>query len=567
MLSVALLIRLIAHAMVALACGWLVLAGCRWIRSRSAVLGTIVGVAIVTRLAIGLALFWISYLELPIFRSLQLGGGFWQIALDATGYYQMAARAADAGRLFPLDHAVPSPFFVDVLAAWMIAVGVSPAAGMFLNLCLYVLFALIMTWCFAPVNDWRQDLPCIVGVTAYSFSPVIIFHSTQPLKDELSALLIVLAGIGVLALRRLGQNAHTTRDRWTLVGGTAAVTLATYGMGGIRWYFGFIVLCVLALTLAIFAVGGRSAPLRRYLAGSVIVLVAAWLAFWGSSGPYYQHVIGANLRSIVAWDPPRELTARELGRSSRAVVGRIAAIPSDLLNMTQRARTGFLMSGGATNIVVPLHKDGTAGLVQATRVIEAEHASAAYQELLVAERTKILTQQVASGAAATAPYDSTQIVGASEITPERADAARAIPAGVPDQLRTLAVGLAVVFIPLTVMKGIAGIHVSGGRGLLSIADLDTVFLDVSSLIVLTLLWQRRRVIANRKLFVVFGLILSVTTAVLLGYVVTNFGTLWRMRALVAVPLWVLVVALTPRTEGRLSPKDGESGAAPSTNLT
>jgi hypothetical protein len=61
-----------------------------------------------------------------------------------------------------------------------------------------------------------------------------------------------------------------------------------------------------------------------------------------------------------------------------------------------------------------------------------------------------------------------------------------------------------------------------------------------------LLWKRRRAIGDRLPFVLFVLILATTTAMLLGYVVTNYGTLWRLRAMVAVPLWVLVVALSPR---------------------
>src|SRR2546426_3348604 len=267
MLSGEIVLSLIGHALIALACGWGVLAGCRWIRKQSRVLGAIVEIAVIARLALGLALFWISYLGLPVGRSLQVTGGFWQVALDATGYFQVAAGAADAARLFPLDHPVPSRFFIDVLAAWMMAVGVSPAAGLFLNLCLYVGLIALITWCFEPVDDWRRDLPCIVGVTAYSFAPVVVFHSTQPMKDELSVFFIVLAGIGVLALRRLGQRDLTTGDRWALLGGMAAVTLATYGMGGIRWYFSFIILLSVALTLAIFAARGRRAPLPRYVAG------------------------------------------------------------------------------------------------------------------------------------------------------------------------------------------------------------------------------------------------------------------------------------------------------------
>jgi hypothetical protein len=83
---------------------------------------------------------------------------------------------------------------------------------------------------------------------------------------------------------------------------------------------------------------------------------------------------------------------------------------------------------------------------------------------------------------------------------------------------------------------------------MAVADLDTLFIDVSTLLVFVLLWNRRHVIGDRLPFVVFVLILATTTAMLLGYVVTNYGTLWRLRSLVVVPLWLLVVALSERPE-------------------
>jgi hypothetical protein len=61
----------------------------------------------------------------------------------------------------------------------------------------------------------------------------------------------------------------------------------------------------------------------------------------------------------------------------------------------------------------------------------------------------------------------------------------------------------------------------------------------------------RRVIGDRLPFVVFALVLATTTAMLLGYVVTNYGTLWRLRSLVVVPLWLLVLALSEQTAARV----------------
>ena len=121
-----LIVGFIAHLIAALAFGYVVLASYRWIRQRSAVIGTIVAIGIMARLAIGCALFWISYLHLPIAQSLQHGGGFWNQFLDATGYYQITADAADRHTVFAFaDAQVPSPFFVDTLALTMMAVGIS----------------------------------------------------------------------------------------------------------------------------------------------------------------------------------------------------------------------------------------------------------------------------------------------------------------------------------------------------------------------------------------------------------------------------------------------------------
>ena len=540
----------VSHILVALAAGWFIIAAYRWIRSRSAVVAAIVAATILGRLAFGLALFWVSYLNLPIARSLQVSGGFWQVALDATGYYQMAARAVDAGRLFPLDHSVPAPFFIDTLAVWMMAVGVSPAAGMFLNLLLYVTLAVMVVWSFAPVNDIRRDLPCIVGVAAYSLSPVILFHSSQPLKDELSAFLLGLACLGITMLRPLFDQYRTARDWWAVAGGTVAVTVATLGTSGIRWYFGFVLWGALVVALGagvVLALLDRRGPrlaLLKGTAAAVLVLIAAFIAFRAGAGPFYRVVIGANLDRLAM---PHQ--------TGGSFVGRIAAIPHDLLNMAQMARTGFVMSGGGTNLVVPLGHDATAGLNESNRQIETQHATAAYREAEAAVRAASRRGSATSHEAIAAPASPVQPSqeSATPATLTVPDEYRAVPITTQEHLQVVATGIAIVFVPVSLLKAVAQVQITGGRGLLSIADLDTVFLDVMSLAVLILLWKRRHMIGDRRVLVLFGLVLSVTTAVLLGYVVTNFGTLWRMRSLVAVPLWLLVSALSPRRAIRRQP--------------
>jgi hypothetical protein len=597
MMETSALLRLAGHVIASLVAGGLVLVAYRWIRRRSAVLGAIVATAILVRAALGLILFWSSYLTLPLLDSLQTAGGFWQIALDAEGYYQYATAAAEIGRFYPFNYGVPAPFYVNTLALWMMAVGVSPASAVFLNLCLYVVFVVLIVRAFAPANDWRRDLPCIVGVTAYSFSPVMLFNASQSLKDELSGVVVVSAGLGVLLLRRLWQGS-TDRRSLGLAGGLL-VTVAIFGAAGMRWYHACIMWGALAVTLAFCAVHGRRIALPQYLAGSAAVLVLGWVAFWAGAGPYY-YLIAPDL--VQVWE-----------------------VPAELLNFTKMARVGFLTSGGNSNIVVPLRDNAVAGLEQAKALQAAQHAGAVYKtrdyllradqrraeraereraealladqrraereraereraEALLAEQRRLeamrraallaaAQREAAEGiraqrrdrGAATADTSVPEAPAAHEpqaVSKVQATAAprlprapgeiapefRAVPTNLKEHLVTAATGVAIVFVPLSIIRAVAQVPFSGGRGLLALIDLDTVYMDVATVLVLVLLWKRRKSIGNRLPFVVFGLVLSATTALLLGYVVTNFGTLWRMRPLIEVPLWVLIVALSARVD-------------------
>jgi hypothetical protein len=522
----AVMVLYIARVVAMLGLGWLVLTGYRYVRARSTVMASILGLAIIVRGVLGVALFTISYLHLPIAESLQVGDGFWQPALDATGYYQLAAGAADAGTLF--DGPSASPFYVDTLALWMNVVGISPAAGMFLNLCLYVALVVSLVWCFRPINDRRHDLPCIVVVAAYSFSPIALFNSTQPLKDELFAVLVAMACLGLLGIGRL-MHSRAGVSQWRHVAaGTLAVTAAVLAGAGIRWYYPIIVWSTLAVILALFAIVGRTTPLPRYLAGSAAVLLTVWVGFWAGSGPATYWMLAPDPRAL-------------------------AEFPSRLLTFVQVGRAGFLTSGGGTNIVVPLRSDAASGRARSGQLARESHDISAR---MIARRTG-----QAAPASSPAPPSSTETAppapppSASPSLPSpvpAVDPGRAIPITMREQLGVLATGLAVVFVPISLVQTIVGIAIPGGRGLLAFADADTVYMDVVTIIVLAFLWRRRAAIGDRLPFVVFGLVLSAVTALLLGYVVTNYGTLWRMRPLVTVPLWVLVVALSWRARETIS---------------
>ena len=128
---------LCAHAIAIAVVAWVIL---RWRRAIAAVdarLGIIVGLGILLRLALGVALFWVSYFDWSPLAGLHSGDGFWELAPDAR-YYFLAAADAATDRLSLIDANVPSPAFVVTLALWMRLVGVTPAAAVLMNALLAV---------------------------------------------------------------------------------------------------------------------------------------------------------------------------------------------------------------------------------------------------------------------------------------------------------------------------------------------------------------------------------------------------------------------------------------------
>ena len=506
-MDIAQLLSQIAHTAVGLALAWLVLRGYRWVRRQSDVLGLVLALGILARLVVGMALFWISYLELPIAQSLQAGGGFWLIAVDATRYYTDAITAIQTG-LFDTNYEnFPSPFFVRVLAVWLLAVGISPASALLLNACVYVAVVVLIVRMFAPVNDWRRDLPGIAGVAAYSFWPAIFVHGTQPLKDDIFFALIAVVCLALLGIFRLIVYGRRLRGgRASLAAAAAAVMAGTFGLAGIRWYFPLIMCGSLVVVFAIFALRGRSTPLPAYLGGSLAVVVAVWIAAGGLTNFASQFLFPAG------------------GQGPLTMVRSVTDIPSVLAAMTQMARTGFLLTGGDSNIVVPMRKDG-----------DSAKAGGVPETLAT----------VTPGRLRAAPGEGVPGTGGA-LSEEQADALLAIPRNRSEHVKTMVVGLAIIFVPISVLKALSVVEFTGGRGFLPVADLDTLFQDAALVCLFALLWTRRREIGTRMPFVVFCVVLAGTTAALLGYVVTNYGTLFRMRPMMAIPICVVMVGLSSR---------------------
>lgn len=122
----------------------------------------------------------------------------------------------------------------------------------------------------------------------------------------------------------------------------------------------------------------------------------------------------------------------------------------------------------------------------------------------------------------------------------------------PSRLRGLAVGLGAVFVPISVLDALSIVDMHLGRLAHLVADADTLFLDVTALVAFWLLAVNRARVAPAP--VMFAVAVTLAVALPLAYVMTNYGTLVRLRLMVAAPIWLVTLALAPRfAAGRATP--------------
>jgi len=123
-------------------------------------------------------------------------------------------------------------------------------------------------------------------------------------------------------------------------------------------------------------------------------------------------------------------------------------------------------------------------------------------------------------------------------------------AGTAGRLEGLAIGLGAMVVPHSIL-GRLGVDLQIGRSARLFADADTVVFDVTTVLIFWFMIRNRRQLYLPALL--FGLALAMLAALPLAYVMTNYGTLIRLRLLVAVPIWLLTLALAPGLTARASP--------------
>jgi hypothetical protein len=457
----------IAHfvAAVLLTCSLVMLY--RWVGLRSAALARLFATGLIVRAVFGVALFFISFFGWPFFRSLQLGGGFWTLALDGRSYYEAAANAA-VHSLASISDTFPSPMYMRTLAVWMRIFGISPASALLLNVAVYAACVplILMTAGIGDRAEPRETTGAIVTVAALTFSPALLVFGTQPLKDSLCVLLIIATICGA----RVMYAADSAQNRSPAVNiaiGTLLMTVGVYGLAGIRPY-----VCILIMVAVAAAAGARlltNVSLKRRLRDALrdgVLVAVLWIVFVSGAGPYAQ---------------PYQSAILSVFSSPRAPV-----------KAFDSARAGFTASGGATLIETP--SGGVLG-----------------EKAEVAEPTPPLSRSVAA------------------------------------RIGRLVRGLLVFLVPVSALAAASIVTFSGGQGLLVVTDLDTIAIDLTvafSLGLLILSLKRDRLTSATLFALVLGFLLTVS----MSYVVTNYGTLFRLRLMGVTPLWMVPVLLPWRRQ-------------------
>ena len=448
-------LTLLCRVAAALAVG----AGIVWVyrdvRRASRTLGLILACGLLLRIGLGLTLFWIAARHAPILQWLRPPDGYGTFALDAAVYLQEASVTAGSGHV-----AIPagfSPDYIVWLTAWMLMFGTSAATAPFFNLTLFALVFWLIVKTAGPVGRDREDLPQIVMAGSFAFSPALLIHGSQALKDDLCAALIAVSCVGARYLFSHQPDGNSGPRRQAI--GLLTMLIAGYLLFGPRDYtvglIGGAALLAAASPWAYRASTWRTLALR---AGAVLVVaIGAGAGLW----------IGAAGDGVAA----RVESGRQLAVSSGAKA----------LRLPDKLRHSFHKTGGNTNLAPgPVPARGSA--------------------------VTVLTW--------------------------------------PERARALATGIGAIFIPMTVLQATGAVDLGMGPGLRVATDVDTLFLDASILASLVLLVKRRAAARWHLRYVCFVLALGIATTGLMAYVVTNFGTLFRLRIMLAVPIWMLGLAVS-----------------------
>jgi hypothetical protein len=463
----------------------------------------IVTAGFLLRAVAGILLFWISYLRLPVMTSQYLGWGFWVFALDST-YYMPLARAAASPGLFAivtLDRgAWSSVSYLQILSLAQILFGYVTSVGLLLNSACFLGGALSLVRWSASLGPAGR-YPGLLALTVLSLHPSWILWSTQPLKDPLFGLLVIA---WFYASRYWYDSSVQRGAGWRRVLSALVLAAVLYELAGMRAYFALILWLAFGAGLVLSLL--QASPVRRWR--RVVVSALLWMLLSqvvvGSGGPLLPPTVRAFLmpyesggEELKVGNAGREAVAQKGGEATRERPKETFGEQAKrvLLRPLVTLREGFVSSGGSSQIT---------GSAAAGR------------------------QAAQGGPPANLPV--------------------APPAPTQEWSSDLLTGLAATFLPRAVGRSLGLFSIGGGREAWAYVELDTLFFVFGCVLSGWLTVRAARRAGRTSPLALQALLSALLIAVGLAYVVTNYGTLFRLRELILMPLSLAPLAATLGSE-------------------
>jgi hypothetical protein len=442
-------IFIVIQVLFTLGAGWLLWKAWLRLTAISPRAGALIGVGLIIRSLFAQAMFWISYLHLPIARSLQTGDGFWALAIDGRLYFEQASSLLAHGwsAVALVDKRLPSPAFLQILAVFQSLFGPAASVGSLLNLFAY-LGACAAILRLGRTADGRVATPALIAIGAFSFAPAVIIWSVQPLKDPFF-IFTIAAFVAACTMWQEAWREPFSAGRFFFP--LLLMLVVLYAVVGIRWYFG--VLFWVASVPYFAAAAWRSN--RRLLAAvtnAVVFLALSQVIVFGA-GPYvppqllihFGHDAHAPRRTIAEtiiqsrrnFDTVRVNTMIESGTALQMVDTPIAALPRQIANRTpapeQLTATPSAGTSASTQAVRQEHRDATPAAAKqfSAPVPSPDTASQVSTPRQIASRPPAPKQITAT--ASTDTSASTQAVERQEHSDATPAAAKQASASVPSR--------------------------------------------------------------------------------------------------------------------------------------
>ncbi|HEX2834616.1 MAG TPA: hypothetical protein VHW00_16510 [Thermoanaerobaculia bacterium] len=507
-------------------------------------------------------LFWISYLELPLGRSLQIGYGLWFYAVDAVKYLGPAVRAANEGlpAIFAVAPSNPSVIFIRVLALFLWLFGWSVFVGTLLNVTVYLCMSLLIVRWAARYNV--SPVVTAIPLFAIGYLPTWILWALQPLKDAFFCFLIVLFAFAVDRFVAAWKRPAGERA-WSIVGSAFLVIFTFYLLAGVRWYYAAVALGtagIVSLSILFVRRGPRELAVRAGVLFGLALLSSQVFVFAG--GPYIPKSIAATLQP---W--------KDRGVARAGVSGVVQVVQDSRDNLDRYRSAGTMIKSGrriadeekkpaapATSSAAPApvvkKPPAAATTTTATPLVVTTQpavttSSSAPKTTTAAVATKTTVPPVATKTpvpaaakpALPSPAKPTTQTPAPAALPTFSDEApqeAVLPQTPKDRLLT---GAAALLLPRWLAVKLELVSIGGGRGLMWFAELDTILFDLVLLAVIAVVVASLRRGAWRDPFVWYLLLVTSVISGAIAYTISNYGTLVRHRGMLMATAVLLAIAV------------------------